>query len=92
MFLTIEVDGVPMRAELNYWPFRPGKISGPPEECYPDEDEEIEILSLRVGGSESPVDISPLLNNFETYRVEDAIRKTLDKMQEEFASDWEDRP
>ena len=32
----------------DYSPFRPGRYSGPPEKCYPDEPEELEIESIRI--------------------------------------------
>jgi len=39
--------GVDMLVEYTYKPAIPGKFTGPPESCYEDEPEEIEIQSVR---------------------------------------------
>ena len=44
--ITVEV-------EYNYTPGEPGFISGPPENCYPPEPEEIEITNVRLVNPES---------------------------------------
>jgi hypothetical protein len=47
--LAIDTDmfgSIDFTIEYEYSPFRPGRYSGPPEDCYPDEPEELEIESL----------------------------------------------
>ena len=34
--------------EYTYSPFTPGQYSGPPDRCYPDEPEELDISSIKV--------------------------------------------
>lgn len=36
--------------EANYTPGCPGKLSGPPEHCYPEEPAEVELLSIKGNG------------------------------------------
>jgi hypothetical protein len=45
--------GLHFEAEAEYYPIIPAKISGPPEDCYPEEGGEIEIHSLKCGGHEA---------------------------------------
>ncbi len=47
--LTIQtkVAGIPCLAEVtSYWPADPGRLSGPPEYCYPPEPAEVEFRIL----------------------------------------------
>ena len=47
------VDDVEYEVTGYYFPGEPGKLSGPPEECYPDEDPIIDIES--IVGPDGPV-------------------------------------
>jgi len=38
---------IDLQVEYNYSPMVPGRYSGPPEDCYPDEPPEVEILRVR---------------------------------------------
>lgn len=40
-------------ADLAYTPPQPGFISGPPEDCYPDEPSEIEFYTLTYKGKDA---------------------------------------
>lgn len=42
--------GLDLIVTLNYYPANPGKIYGPPENCYPPEPAEVDILSVRLKG------------------------------------------
>ena len=50
MFITFKAVGLEFEAEVDYLPITPGRFSGPPEHCYPDEGGEIEILTLTHEG------------------------------------------
>lgn len=50
-FLELEVD-----IDFDYLPERHGKYDGPPEFCYPSEPEELDIYSVRIAGTEVPLD------------------------------------
>ena len=41
---------VPVVVEYSYSPGAPGRLWGPPEDCYPEEPPEIDILSVKVDG------------------------------------------
>ena len=46
--VTLDINGSEVEAELtfNHTPFSPGFYSGPPEDCYPCEQEEYELIKL----------------------------------------------
>lgn len=46
MHITFRAIGLDFEAEVDYLPMIPGRYSGPPEDCYPDEAAEISITSL----------------------------------------------
>jgi hypothetical protein len=57
-FITFTIDLGPLVGEYDaqieyaYTPARRGRYSGAPEDCYPDEPEELEVISVAVGGSD----------------------------------------
>lgn len=61
---NVVVAGVDMEVEFDYSAARAGKYSGPWEHCYPDEDEEIDVIALYFGKDEdgNKVDILSILN------------------------------
>lgn len=52
---------------------RPAKISGPPENCYPDEPAEVEIDAIRLLGTQTEIK----LTDAEMERIEDEIYDNL---------------
>lgn len=46
MTFEIELDDIPVRAELEFYPGDPGKTYGPPEECWEPMDAGIDIQSV----------------------------------------------
>lgn len=53
-FSWVELDGneVDCRVEFTYYPGDPGRLSGPPEDCYPPEPPEFEICRVLVDGND----------------------------------------
>lgn len=49
---TISVNGVDFVVEFSASPYKPAKISGPPELCYEAEGGEIQIESIYIGDQE----------------------------------------
>lgn len=47
-------DDTTVSVTFTYWPLIPGRLSGPPENCYPDEGHEVEIDRVMLG----PLDIT----------------------------------
>jgi len=47
---TLTLDGYDVKVEYDYSPGTAGRYSGPPEDCYPTEDEEIVFLNVLVNG------------------------------------------
>ena len=47
---TTTIDDMDVEVEFTGTPYRPARISGPPELCYPAEDEEIEITAVHLIG------------------------------------------
>lgn len=66
-----EMLGVEMLASGTYYPGSPGRYSGPPEDCYPAEPDEVEIEALTVAGT---VDIIALVSDTVMKRCADAMR------------------
>lgn len=60
---------IEFEVEVEYKPgwFQPGRYSGPPEDCYPDEGEDPEIIRVTVIGEEDTVDIVDSLS-WEEWR------------------------
>lgn len=46
MNITFECFGLTLDAEVTFYPGREGRLSGPPEDCYPSEPDEIEFEKL----------------------------------------------
>lgn len=53
MDISFPALGLTFDAEVSYSPMIPGRYSGPPENCYPDEPAELEILSLTCEGKDA---------------------------------------
>jgi len=70
----ITVWGITLEVEYDATPFVPGYISGPPENCYPDEGGEIEITKVcQLGGTEDLTEVllSAFLAAIEEKLAED---------------------
>jgi hypothetical protein len=59
----INVLGLDLKATGTYYPGDPGRVSGPPEKCYPPEPAEVEVHSLTYCGEDKEYDMKPLLDS-----------------------------
>lgn len=75
--------GLQMSAHVNYTPGDPGRLSGPPEKCYPPEAAEIDFISLECGQSDARF----LLDSTHSEDIENAA---LDALEEELRDDRPD--
>ena len=48
----------PVTVEYDYTPEDIGRVSGPPEYCYPPEPEQFEITKLLINGQESNIELT----------------------------------
>lgn len=69
--VTVNLHGIMLVCEVDYFPGTPGRTYGPPEQCEEPVPPEVEILSVRV--RDQDVDISPLIDNFDSFRLENLI-------------------
>ena len=83
MKIEFSLYGLMFRAEGDYEPLVPARISGPPENCYPAEGGSADITALSVDGS----DASFLLESDLADALADAA---YDACVEQVASDRED--
>ncbi len=74
---TFFIGDVEFEVEFSSTPYRPAKISGPPENCYPAEGGEVELESISIGGFEV------------TEVLSDAAYNKIKTMCEEAASECE---
>jgi hypothetical protein len=75
----INVLGLDLKATGIYTPGDPGRLSGPPEKCYPPEPAEAEVHSLTYCGEDKQFDMKPLL---DSDVGEEIIEKIIDKVTE----------
>lgn len=66
-----------VHVEYDYDPGRPGRYSGPPEVCYPDEQEETDILIATVQFQPT----SPVLDITDFLREDFSVHKALCKVE-----------
>lgn len=70
----VEVEGQTLRLTYNYTAGDPGRTSGPPEDCYPPEPEEVEITKIELQG-EPPEDMvrNPRYKRYHWIDVTDLL-------------------
>ena len=61
--------GLTLEGTATFYPGRPGRTSGPPERCYPDEPAEVDIQTLTCEGSDALF----LLGSSFDEEIQDAI-------------------
>lgn len=69
----VEVD-----IEYKYSPGRPAKTYGPPEDCYPEEPAEVELLSIRMVHDSRMFDFTSMLTETAIWRIEEEIVVSLE--------------
>lgn len=78
------IQGIPCQIKVVYWePFVPGRFSGPPEQCYPDEGGYGEWEVLDRKGRKAPW-LEKRLNEQETQRIETEMFNHMEKECEEW--------
>lgn len=82
---------VDVAVEYSYQPGTPGKTYGPPEDCYPDEPEEVEILSVVFDEANRPVRVGDLAAGVMASLEERACEAARDAMQARYEAAMEDR-
>lgn len=75
MKVTVTVE-LTFEADVTYFPGAPARISGPPENCYPAEDDEWELNSLTYDGEDM---LKLLVPNGVASRLYDDILDALDE-------------
>lgn len=53
MHITFNAVGLNFDAEISYTSATPGRYSGPPENCYPDDPAELDFISLECNGKDA---------------------------------------
>ena len=61
--VTIDWYGIDLEATGVYYPGDPGRVSGPPERCYPPEPAEGEVTSLTYQDEQKDYDMMPLIQS-----------------------------
>lgn len=75
MDIQFSMIGLDFKAEVEFFPGVPGRTWGPPEDCYPDEGAEVDILSLSVNDADATFLLdSDLQVQIEELAMEAAIK------------------
>ena len=89
-----EINGVevPVEVEFDYSPYRPGRYTGPPEDCYEEEREDIEITSIEASayafGHDYTIDLAAILEDKDALkRMTEAISAKLKQEREDAEAD-----
>jgi len=89
---SIEWFGNELKGTADYYPGDPGRVSGPPEKCYPPEPDELDILTLTHNGH----DVHFMLDS-ETVleQIHDLVYATLEQDEPDYPEyepeePWED--
>lgn len=87
---SITLHGMDLDYVGTFTPGDPGRYSGPPEDCYPSEAAEVEVLKLNCGEADA---MFLLDSAFGEEISESIIEKEFDEKEEEAEEDedeWED--
>lgn len=88
--LDVVVAGIDMQVDFDYISARPGIYSGPWEDSYPDEPEEISIIEVRCpyltdkDGKPEYVDLLGVLNDATLSDIEDQISNAYNDMEPDY--------
>ncbi len=83
--MKFSVLGLDFEAEVDCTPYCPAKITGLPENCYPEEGGEIDVISLNCDGHNAMY----LLGSDLEEDIMEAIRQTLDSEDAANEPEWE---
>ena len=78
MIETIRWNGADIDVHFTYYPARPGRISGPPEDCYPDEPSELEIEQIVYNS----VNVTNLFSDDDLIEITAIIERLLESEDE----------
>ena len=87
MKFSIYIDDDEYEVEGTYFPGDPGQTSGPPERCYPPEDSEFEIESIKIYGAELTGASEHLLG-----RIQQLAEEKADELYSQTQQDGEEPP
>jgi len=89
MNITFTCIGLQFSAEVDYEPYIPARISGPPEDCYPAEGGNCEITSLTRNGQPADFllesDIADDLNEAAFAACEESLQSQREEAEEDRA-------
>lgn len=75
--VPVKFQGETLIVRGTFTPGHPGRLSGPPESCYPEESSEFEIESIHWNGTELPLNVLEVLTfhreDFLEYLANEAI-------------------
>ena len=88
---TLKLDDLEATVFYNYTPPQRGRLSGPPEDCYPPEDAEVELTDLHIDGVIlSPVKLAAILDQLQN---DDDLRTAICEQEsdkaEEAHAEWQ---
>ena len=84
-WVTFTWAGLQFTAEVNYTPGTSGRVTGPPEDCYPPEPSEVEFISLDCGQDTAMF----LLYSDRSEWIHEAALTALEKTLEDEGPDYE---
>ena len=73
---------IALDVEFNYTPGVPAYVSGLPEDCYPSEDEEIEITGITCNGADIETDDLYIMDNGEPVWIDTLIEDFISTSRE----------
>lgn len=80
LFETTVGSGFPVLARVTYFtPFVPGRISGPPELCYPDEGGEVEYELLTTDRRPAPEFVLKMVSREDDERISQELYELVEE-------------